>query len=187
MRFAPIVGVSSLVLGAAAQQLPLKTDSRWILDDADDRVKLRCINWPGHMEANIPEGLNKQPIDFIADFIQQQGFNCVRLTYSIDHALDPGVLVQESFAAGAANANVSADAFAEIYAQVLDKNPFVANATTQDVFAAVIDALWDRKVMTILDNHVSKASWCCTYFSFLVLWYLSSRSCRLHVCKRRLE
>ncbi|KAI4596546.1 hypothetical protein KJ359_005302 [Pestalotiopsis sp. 9143b] len=161
MRFAHLVGVSSLVLGAAAQQLPLKTDSRWILDDAGDRVKLRCINWPGHMESNIPEGLNKQPVDFIADFIQQQGFNCVRLTYSIDHALDPGVLVQESFAAGASNANVSADAFAEIYAQVLDKNPFVANATTQDVFAAVIDALWDRKVMTILDNHVSKASWCC--------------------------
>ncbi|ETS79958.1 hypothetical protein PFICI_07487 [Pestalotiopsis fici W106-1] len=162
MKLASLLGASSFVLGTVlAQQLPLKTDSRWILDDAGDRVKFRCINWPGHMEANIPEGLNKQSIDFIADFIQQQGFNCVRLTYSIDHALDPGVSVQESFTAGASAANVSADAFNAIYAQVAEKNPFVENATTQDVFAAVIDALWERKVMTVLDNHVSKASWCC--------------------------
>lgn len=162
MRFSSLLGASSLLLGTVvAQQLPLKTDSRWILDDAGNRVKFRCINWPGHMEANIPEGLHKQSIDFIADFIQQQGFNCVRLTYSIDHALDPGVSVQQSFTAGASAANVSADAFNAIYAQVVEHNPFVANATTQDVFAAVIDALWERKVMTVLDNHVSKASWCC--------------------------
>ncbi|KAK9781859.1 putative Glycoside hydrolase family 5 domain-containing protein [Seiridium cardinale] len=161
MRLPTLLATLGLVLGTTSQQLPLKTDSRWILDNGGNRVKFRCINWPGHMEANIPEGLNKQSVDFIADFIQAQGFNCVRLTYSIDHALDPGVNVQDSFAAAAAPAGVSAEAFNATYAQVVEKNPFVANATTQDVFGAVVDALWSRQVMTILDNHVSKASWCC--------------------------
>lgn len=145
----------------SAQKLPLSTSSRWILDADGQRVKLRCINWAGHQEANLPEGLNKQSIDYIADFIQQQGFNCVRLTYSIDHALNPDVLVSDSFTAAAGAANVSATDMNNMYAQVAEKNPFVSGATTRAVYEAVIAALWKRNVMTILDNHVSKASWCC--------------------------
>ncbi|KAK6949964.1 hypothetical protein Daesc_008287 [Daldinia eschscholtzii] len=145
----------------AAQKLPLSTSSRWILDADGKRVKLRCVNWAGHQEANLPEGLNKQSIDYIADFIHAQGFNCVRLTYSIDHALNPDVLVSDSFVNAASAANVSANDMNGIYAQVAEKNPFVNGATTRAVFEAVIAALWKRGVMTILDNHVSKASWCC--------------------------
>lgn len=145
----------------SAQKLPLSTSSRWILDADGQRVKLRCINWAGHQEANLPEGLNKQSIDYIADFIQQQGFNCVRLTYSIDHALNPDVLVSDSFTAAAGAANVSATDMNNMYSQVAEKNPFVSGATTRAVYEAVIAALWKRNVMTILDNHVSKASWCC--------------------------
>ncbi|KAH6654339.1 cellulase family protein [Truncatella angustata] len=163
MKLSALSVIASLALSALSQQisLPLKTDSRWILDNAGNRVKLRCINWPGHMETNIPEGLDKQSIDYIADFIQQQGFNCVRLTYSIDHALNPEVSVQDSFIAAALAANIPVETFDATYARVVEKNPFVANATTQDVFGAVIKSLWDRNVMTILDNHVSKAGWCC--------------------------
>ncbi|KAI1408804.1 glycoside hydrolase family 5 protein [Hypoxylon sp. FL1857] len=146
----------------AAQKLPLSTSSRWILDADGQRVKLRCVNWAGHQEANLPEGLNKQSIDYIADFIQQQGFNCVRLTYSIDHALNPNVLVSDSFTAAAGAAGVSATDMNNMYSQVAEKNPFVNGATTRAVYEAVIAALWKRNVMTILDNHVSKASWCCS-------------------------
>ncbi|KAI1143615.1 glycoside hydrolase family 5 protein [Hypoxylon sp. FL0543] len=146
----------------AAQKLPLSTSSRWILDADGQRVKLRCVNWAGHQEANLPEGLNKQSIDYIADFIQQQGFNCVRLTYSIDHALNPDVLVSDSFTAAAGAANVSATDMDTMYSQVAEKNPFVSGATTRAVYEAVIAALWQRNIMTILDNHVSKASWCCS-------------------------
>ncbi len=204
---ASLLGAALLLLllpatAAAAPQLPLSTTSRWIVDATGARVKLRCVNWAGHMEANIPEGLHKQPIEHIADVIRDQGFNCVRLTYSIDHALAPDVRVADSFAAlaslsssssSSASASISANnntavaaaaaaaaanttasgsggnhrrgidrrAADGLFAQVSEKNPFAADATTRDVFAAVISALWDRGVMTILDNHLSKASWCC--------------------------
>ncbi|KIY63779.1 glycoside hydrolase family 5 protein [Cylindrobasidium torrendii FP15055 ss-10] len=148
-------------LSAFAQTLPLHTQSRWIMDADNTRVKFRCINWAGHGETNIPEGLHKQSIDHIADFIADNGFNCVRLTYSIDHALAPNTTVRDSFTAAASAANLTVDTLDGLYSRVVEKNPFVGTATTQDVFSAVIAALWDRKVMTVLDNHVSKASWCC--------------------------
>jgi hypothetical protein len=113
------------------------------------------------METHLPEGLHKQSIDFLADWIAQNGFNCVRLTYSIDHALNPGLKVSDAFAAAAGPAGVSVDAMNGLYQQALARNPFLQDATTQDVFGAVVDSLWKRGVMTVLDNHVSKASWCC--------------------------
>ena len=168
------LGTALLSAGIGAVELPLSTSSRWILDASGQRVKLRCVNWAGHMEANVPEGLHKQSVDSIADRIRDLGFNCVRLTYSIDHALNPDVPLADSFAAAAESTGVDLD---PLLTRVVEKNPFVAASadvsesanvtaaaatiTTRDVFAAVVKALWDRKIMTILDNHVSKASWCC--------------------------
>lgn len=150
-----------LVSWVAGQALPLHSSSRWILDSDDKRVKFKCINWAGHMEVNLPEGLHKQSIPFLADWIKDQGFNCVRLTYSIDHALDPDKKVSETFSEAAGKTGVSAESMSSMYTAAVDKNPFLSNATTRDVFGSVIDTLWDRGVMTVLDNHVSKASWCC--------------------------
>ncbi|KAI8628682.1 glycoside hydrolase family 5 protein [Xylariaceae sp. FL1651] len=161
MKLASVLAVLSAALPALAVNLPLSTSSRWILDADGNRVKLRCINWGGHLEANTPEGLNKQPVDYIADFVAAQGFNCVRLTYSIDHALNPNVPLSQSFANAATAAGVDVTAMNSAYTQVVQKNPFAASGTTRDAYAAVIAALWKRGVMTILDNHVSKASWCC--------------------------
>ncbi|KXJ97205.1 glycoside hydrolase family 5 protein [Microdochium bolleyi] len=141
--------------------LPLSTSSRWILDAEGHRVKLRCINWAGHMETNTLEGLHKQSVDFIADFVQSQGFNCVRMTYSTDHALNPNIKVSDSFRAAAGAAGVNLDHTIELFDRVARANPFLANATTRGVYEAAIAALWKRGVMTILDNHVSKATWCC--------------------------
>ncbi|KAI0400381.1 glycoside hydrolase family 5 protein [Xylaria palmicola] len=161
MKVASVLALLGAALPALGVQLPLRTSSRWILDAEGKRVKLRCVNWAGHLETNTPEGLNKQPVARIADFVAAQGFNCVRLTYSIDHALNPDVAVAQSFAGAAAAASVDAAAMSGAYARVVEKNPFAANATTRDAYAAVVAALWERGVMTILDNHVSKASWCC--------------------------
>lgn len=161
MRIASVVALLSAALPALAINLPLKTSSRWILDADDQRVKLRCVNWAGHLEVNTPEGLNKQSVDYIADFVAAQGFNCVRLTYSIDHALGPDVPLSQSFTNAASAASVDVNAMNAMFAQIAEKNPALANGTTRDAYAAVIAALWKRGVMTILDNHVSKASWCC--------------------------
>lgn len=142
-------------------KVPLSASSRWILDSAGERVKLRCINWAGHLEANVPEGLNKQSIEHTADWIAAQGFNCVRLTYSIDMARNPTLKVEDSFRNAAAATGVDENAMMDLYSGAVDKNPFVSSAAVLDVFDRVQAALWDRGVMTILDNHVSKAGWCC--------------------------
>jgi endoglucanase len=157
-----LLAVGAVVPALAQTALPLRTDSRWVLDANGERVKLKCVNWAGHMEPNTPEGLHKQSIEYIADFVAEQGFNCVRLTFSIDHARAPDVKVSEAFTAAAEPAGVSVDDMNNLYSAVAQKNPsFTADTTTRDVFEAVIAALWARGVMTILDNHVSKASWCC--------------------------
>ncbi|KAI0879211.1 glycoside hydrolase family 5 protein [Hypoxylon argillaceum] len=161
MRIASAVVIFGAVLPALGVNLPLSTSSRWILDADGQRVKLRCVNWAGHLEANTPEGLNKQPVSDIAEFVAAQGFNCVRLTYSIDHALNPNVPLSQAFTNAAAAASVDVTAMNSMYASIVEKNSFAASGTTRDAYAAVIAALWDKGVMTILDNHVSKASWCC--------------------------
>ena len=146
---------------AAKPAVPLSSTSRWIVDAKGKRLKLRCINWAGHLEANIPEGLHKQSVAYLADWIASNGFNCVRLTYSVDMALDPGLAVRDSFRAAAKETGVKEADLLKLYDRAVGKNPFLASATVRDVFDHVIDALWDRGVMTVLDNHVSKASWCC--------------------------
>ncbi|KAI1822948.1 glycoside hydrolase family 5 protein [Xylaria intraflava] len=161
MKIASVLAICAAALPALAAKLPLKTSSRWILDADGNRVKLRCINWSGHLEVNTPEGLNKQSVDYIANFVAAQGYNCVRLTYSIDHALDPNITLSQSFTNAATAASVDVNAMQNMYSQIVSKNPFAATGTTRDAYAAVIAALWKKGVMTILDNHVSKASWCC--------------------------
>lgn len=160
MKFTQAVALLP-ALAAASIPLPLSTSSRWILDAEGHRVKLRCINWAGHLETNTLEGLHKQSVDFIADFVQSQGFNCVRMTYSTDHALNPDVRVSDSFRAAAGAAGVNLARTIELFDRVARANPALANATTRGVYEAAIAALWARGVMTVLDNHVSKATWCC--------------------------
>lgn len=133
---------------------------RWVLDEANQRYKMRCVNWAGHMETNIPEGLQHQSVDYIASFIANAGFNCVRLTYSIDMALDPDMPVLDSFNAAATSTGLGQGLIA-LYPQVVQNNPFVATASRIDVFSAVIRALAKHDLNVVLDNHVSKAQWCC--------------------------
>ncbi|KAI0202252.1 glycoside hydrolase family 5 protein [Astrocystis sublimbata] len=161
MKIASALVMFGAALPALGINVPLKTSSRWILDADGNRVKLRCINWAGHLETNTPEGLNKQPVSYIADFIAKQGFNCVRLTYSIDHALNPDTPISQAFTNAASAASVDVNTMNSMYTQVAEKNAFAVNGTNRDAYAAVIAALWDKGVMTILDNHNSKATWCC--------------------------
>lgn len=63
---------------------PLSTSSRWIIDENScNRIKLKCVNWPGHLNVMIPERLHKKPIKSIVyDISNTMGFNCVRLTWA---------------------------------------------------------------------------------------------------------
>lgn len=160
-RLLAFLGLVLPLVLAQGPPLPLSSSSRWILDANGERVKFRCVNWAGHMEANVPEGLHRQSMDYIVGWIKQQGFNCVRLTYSTDMALNPNLRVADSFTAAATAANVPLADMTRIYGQITEKNPWIANSTTRDVFGTLIDKLWGVGIMTILDNHVSKAGWCC--------------------------
>ncbi|KAJ6321438.1 hypothetical protein OIU77_011501 [Salix suchowensis] len=72
--------------------LPLSTDSRWIVDENGQRVKLACVNWVSHLEVMVAEGLSKQPMDAIAKRIVSMGFNCVRLTWPVFLANNPSII-----------------------------------------------------------------------------------------------
>ncbi|KAI9167351.1 Glycosyl hydrolase 5 family protein [Paramyrothecium foliicola] len=165
MKFlSKFLALASFVLPAIVAQkpaVPLSSRNRWILDKNNQRVKLRCINWAGHMEVNIPEGLHRQSIDYLAGWIAGEGFNCVRLTFAIDMALNPGLKVADSFRNAAKATGADEAALVRLYDQAVQKNSFLATASILDVFDRVQAALWDRGVMTIIDNHVSKAGWCC--------------------------
>ncbi|EFW98553.1 cellulase family protein [Grosmannia clavigera kw1407] len=148
---------------ASQVRLPLQTSGRWIVDASGTRVKLRCVNWAGHLEVNLPEGLHARPLAELADWVRDRGFNCVRLTYSTDHALHPDVSIADAFAGAAAATDVPISDMMALHDAAVAANPFLGGAetTTRDVFGTVIDALWARGVMTVLDNHVSRAGWCC--------------------------
>jgi len=139
----------------------LRSSGRWIIDSSGKRVKLRCLSWAGHMETNIPEGLQHQPVANIAQWIGSNRFNCVRLTYSIDMALNPDRRVSDSFTAAASPAGVSSSAMQTLYNQAVSKNSWLSSSTIRGVYARVIQELDQRGVMVILDNHNSHASWCC--------------------------
>lgn len=124
-----LLAAAGLAAAAEKPKVPLHSSSRWILDTSNERVKLRCVNWAGHLENNVPEGLNKQPIDHIADWISSNGYNCVRLTYAIDMALNPDLRVEDSFRAGAKATGVDEAGMMKLYDSAVAKNPFVANAT----------------------------------------------------------
>lgn len=166
-RFTGILAFLGLILPfvlAQSQQppVPLSASSRWVLDAQGQRVKFRCVNWAAHMEPNIPEGLHKQSMDYLVDWIKRQGFNCVRLTYSIDHALNPGMKVKDSFDKAAGDAGVALADMQRLYGEIKQRNPWITDSsTTRDVFDALVNKLWAVGIMTILDNHVSKAGWCC--------------------------
>ncbi|KAI1268343.1 glycoside hydrolase family 5 protein [Xylariaceae sp. FL1019] len=161
MRVASLLATAAAVVPALAVNLPLSSSSRWILDADGARVKLTCINWSGHLESNLPEGLNKQSIDTIASFVADQGFNCVRLTYSIDYALNPTMKISDAIANAATATGFDTATWDSIYNDIKTYNSFAEDGTLQDAYSAVIASLWSKGVMTILDNHVSKASWCC--------------------------
>lgn len=102
MLFRLTILLSLLSQGLALAHLPLSTSGRNILDNAGRIVTYVGVNWPGHMDAMIPEGLQYQSIETIVSKIKSVGFNVIRLTFAVemvDQIIDGGdVSVKTSFA-----------------------------------------------------------------------------------------
>ena len=152
--------LTSLLISIVNGQV-LHTSSRWILNSNNERIKLRCINWAGHGEVNVPEGLHAQSLNTITSWIANAGFNCVRLTYSIDMALNPNQKVSDSFTAAASSTGAGSKLTA-LYTTAASKNPFLSSGTTLGAYSEIIKSLGNHGIMVILDNHNSHAGWCCS-------------------------
>nr|XP_043630462.1 glycosyl hydrolase 5 family protein-like [Erigeron canadensis] len=140
-----------------SHSFPLSTSSRWIVDqDGGGRVKLACVNWPGHLHVMIPEGLNKKPLkDIVYDISNVMGFNCVRLTWATYmYTRDSNVTVLESL--NRWNLTVAKEG-------VEKNNPELLEMSIVEVQNVVVNELGKWNVMVVLDNHVSLPQWCCGF------------------------
>lgn len=110
----------------------------------------------------VPEGLQHASIKDIVSWFPKFGLNSVRLCFAIEMVDDylsnsPNQTLEKSFinALGEANGTV-------VLNQILEKNPeFTKETTRLEVWDAVAKELSSQGVIIHLDNHVSKAFWCC--------------------------
>ncbi|KAH9622448.1 hypothetical protein KSS87_016672 [Heliosperma pusillum] len=148
---------SLLILShSVSQARPLSTQSRWVVDEDGQRVKLACVNWVSHLDLVVTEGLSKQPIDVISSKILEMGFNCVRLTwpiYLVTNDSLASLTVRQSFL----NAGLTDD-----ISGFQANNPSFLDLSLITAFQAVVTSLSDNNVMVILDNHITKPGWCCS-------------------------
>ncbi|PON42299.1 1,4-alpha-glucan-branching enzyme [Parasponia andersonii] len=139
-------------------QLPLSTNSRWIVDESGQRVKLACLNWVSHLEAVVAEGLSKQPIDAIAGRISSLGFNCVRLTWPLYLATN------DSLASLTVRQSFQSLGLTQAIAGIQSNNPSIIDLPLIQAFQAVVSGLGNKNLMVILDNHMTQTTWCCSNF-----------------------
>lgn len=129
---------------------PLHTDGHRIVDSAGHAVRLTSVNWYGFDEKEyVAGGLNHQPLARIVALIQQIGVNSVRIPW--------------------ANETLERDPLVPDYA--IAANPQFKGKHAMEVMDAVVDAITKAHIMVILDNHMSRADWCCSETDGNGLWY----------------
>ncbi|KAI7202227.1 hypothetical protein D0869_09370 [Hortaea werneckii] len=150
---------------AAFPDTPFTTDGRDIVSASGEKVVFAGVNWPGQGMTMLPEGLQYNSIANITSIIKQDlGMNVIRLTYAIEMVDDYlGDSPNQSLKATLANA-LGEDDRATVLEQILDNNPqFTEETTRLEVFDAVAEEAARQEVWVLLDNHVSKAIWCCSH------------------------
>ncbi|HUO27663.1 MAG TPA: cellulase family glycosylhydrolase [Bryobacteraceae bacterium] len=135
---------------ARAAELPLHTAHHWIVDARGNRVKLAGVNWYGadNIEFSVG-GLAYAPLAAIAHEVKAMGFNSVRIPWS--------------------NQLVETNPRVPDYA--VAANPELKGKRALEVLDLTIDALAREGVYVILDNHVSRADWCCYKGDGNALWH----------------
>ncbi|KAL9592934.1 MAG: hypothetical protein Q9179_006236 [Wetmoreana sp. 5 TL-2023] len=141
---------------------PFTTKGRWITDVQGDHLTYAGVNWPGAADTMVPEGLQYASIPNIVGKIKDIGMNAIRLTWAVemvDDILDGGgdIDIKTSFVKVLGDKNGT-----DVYEAVLEKNPsFAPNITRLEVFDAIAQECAKQQIYVHLDNHVSKAGWCC--------------------------
>ena len=120
------------------------------MDATGRSVRLTSVNWYGFDEKEfVAGGLDHAPLAEIVGQIKKIGVNSVRLPW--------------------ANETLERDPVVPAYA--VAANPQFRDKHAMEVMDAVIAALAQAHLMVILDNHVSRADWCCSDTDGNGLWY----------------
>jgi endoglucanase len=120
------------------------------VDGTGRSIRLTSVNWYGFDEKEfVAGGLDRAPISVIVGQIKRIGVNSVRLPWA-NETLERNPLVP---------------------AYAVAANPQFRGKRAMDVMDAVVDALGDARLMVILDNHMSRADWCCSETDGNGLWY----------------
>ena len=113
-------------------------------------IRLTSVNWYGFDEKEfVAGGLDHAPLAAIVEQIKTIGVNSVRLPW----------------------ANETLERNPEVPAYAVAANPELRGKHAMEVMDAVIAALAGAHLMVILDNHVSRADWCCSETDGNGLWY----------------
>lgn len=108
------------------------------------------VNWYGFDQKEfVVGGLDHAPLDKIIKQIQEIGVNSVRLPWA-NETLEKNPAVPD-------------------YA--VKANPQFRGKHAMEIMDAVVAALAKSRIMVILDNHVSRADWCCKDDDGNGLWY----------------
>ena len=79
-----VVFISIIQAAVAMPSFPLSTSGRHIVDAHGTHVRLNCVNWSGAAQKDgVVGGLQHQSVDAIATLFARQGFNCVRVPFSV--------------------------------------------------------------------------------------------------------
>jgi endoglucanase len=128
----------------------LHTSGRWIVDSSGQRVKLASVNWDGaESPEHVVAGLDRVKLGDIAHWIKVNGFNSVRLPWS-NEMYEHNPKVKDEYLAA---------------------NPGLKGKRALEILDDVIDALGHEGLLVLLDNHVSRADWCCTEYDGNGLWH----------------
>ena len=145
-----LILLAASALAAQPIRPPLHTEGHAILDAAGHPVRLTSVNWYGFDQKEfVAGGLDHAPLATIVRKIQDLGVNSVRLPWA-NETLERNPVIPD-------------------YA--VNANPQFKGYRAMDVMDAVIDALAGAHIMVVLDNHVSRADWCCTETDGNGLWY----------------
>jgi endoglucanase len=129
---------------------PLSTSGRFIVDANGKRIRLAGVNWYGASEdMGVPAGLDRSNRGTLAGLIAAQGFNSVRLPFSVWMTEQTAPVPQRFLAA----------------------NPDLDGRTPLEVYDACVKALADHGLIVIPNCHLLDFGWCCTNDDSNGLWF----------------
>lgn len=131
---------------------PLSTRGRYIVDSADQRVKLVGANWNAHNDVMVPGGLHLRHRDQIAETIVSYDLNSIRFTFALK-MFDVSTPVSDTF---------------------IKANPDLHGASPFQVYQACVKSMTNHGIMVIPNCHLLYPGVCCADVDGNGLWWNSN-------------